>query len=169
MNKNNKGVTLVELMVVIAIMVVLAGTSLVGFRMISTRPAKECADRLKIALTSDRTTAMGKFNTEVYLYAEENGTIFLEENIYNTATDITKKTSRVGDSDVTVTYSIDGTDPANPLPMVAGGGGGLKLSFNRSTGGLKDYSGDVKIKCSKSGKSYLVTIYSITGKIVIEE
>ncbi len=165
MNKDNKGVTLVELMVVIAIMVVLSSIVFLGAGMLSGKKARECTDRLKIALTNDRTTAMGKYDMVAILYAEADGTIFLEEQIYNTATDIVTKRTRIGDSSVAVTYSNDGTEPVNALTS-----SGVTIRFDRSTGGLKDTTGSLWVKASKAGRSYYLHVYQITGKIeVVEE
>ena len=68
MKQENKGFSLVELIVVIAIMTILTGLISAGIGMAVSKPADECIDKLKASLQSIRVTSMGKFDAHIEIY-----------------------------------------------------------------------------------------------------
>ena len=168
MNKDNRGLSLVETIVVVSIMTVLTAVGVLGVSMISGKPAERCAESIKIALLNNRTTALGKFSAEV-LVVDKGDTVDIVETMYkqdadgNKAVDLSKTTT-MNTKNVTVEYSITNKDTGYmPIPD-----DGLKISFNRSTGALEApfTTTDVFIRCTKAGKSYVVQIYHLTGKVI---
>ena len=70
MEKNNKGYSLVELIIVIAIMALLTGTVFFSINMIFGAGAKACANDIKEALAENKVTAMGKSGARVEIYRD---------------------------------------------------------------------------------------------------
>lgn len=160
MKNDNRGLSLVEIIIVISILAVLSVAGVIGIGMISGKPAEQCAENIKVSLLNNRTTALGKFNSDVVITDSGSG-IQLTENIANKDGTTSSKTQKIGDSDVLVEYS---TDASTYTPLSS-----LTISFDRATGAIKHPGGDTDlyIKCSRAGKSYVVQVYHLTGKVVI--
>lgn len=58
--KDNRGMSLVEIILVIALMTVVAVASGYGLSLINKKPVQECAKKVEIALNQNRTNSMGK-------------------------------------------------------------------------------------------------------------
>ncbi|MBR1862307.1 MAG: prepilin-type N-terminal cleavage/methylation domain-containing protein [Lachnospiraceae bacterium] len=178
--KNNKGISLVELVIVIAIMSVIIGTASLGFGMVSTKAATQCASNMEISLNRCRIHTMGKSNGLVAFYADSNGEIWMVEKH-----DYTSITPNITDSDCEakdytikkigkkgLTVSCAGTDILSTpdTPVI--------FEFKRSDGSLKNiYVGSVKqepsvenyIKVRKGSREYTVTVQKLTGKVSLKQ
>ena len=72
MKKNNTGFSLVELMVVIAIMAILMGFASYSFGLIFSSSAKECAQKLSSQLYETRTGSMCRYGEELTIKYHKN-------------------------------------------------------------------------------------------------
>lgn len=174
MRKDNRGLSLIEIIIVLAIMAATAGAFTIGLSMILRKPADECAAKLQASLQSNRMLAMGKVSTKLEIYMDADGYIYLRE-ITETATstgpDIRTTETRIGDRGVTLVYKLSDGSSASLLP----GGSPLILSFDRSSGAFKDlkemgfpdrYCETITI--SKSGRDKVLTLAYLTGKVTLE-
>ena len=167
MKKDNRGLSLLEVVIVVSMMIILSTVGILGVNMISGKPAEQCAESIKVSLTGNRTTALGKFDAEAVLI--KNGNRYeIEETTYKQDGSVENtKAYSVGSKDVTVEYSLTSSVSGYaPLPDT-----GLLISFDRGTGALENPSpsSDLYIRCTKAGKSYVVHVYHLTGKAVIED
>ncbi len=170
MAKDNRGLSLVEIIIVISILSILSVAGVIGVGMISGKPAEQCAENIKVSLLNNRTTALGKFKTDITI--EDNGSgIELTENIYGSAPDGTltvesSKKTKIGESTVSVAYSY--TDPSSGYTEI-NSSTPLTISFDRATGAviLPPGGTDLYIRCSKSDKTYVLQVYHLTGKVVL--
>ncbi len=165
MKDDNRGLSLLEVVIVVTIMIILSAVGIIGVNMISGKPAERCAESIKVSLTSNRTTALGKYKAEMCL-VYTGGKYMVQETAYKQDGSVEyTKDYTVGDKDVKVEYSLtSSTTGYSDLPAT-----GLKISFDRGSGAVEDPSktNDLYIRCSKAGKQYIVQLYHLTGKAVI--
>lgn len=159
MRKDNRGFSLVELIIVMAIMAVLGGVMFMGVGMISGKPADKCAEKLKAVIQSSRVTTMGRTGVKLELYRAADGRIMSEQ----TTSEGTKE-SIIGDADVTVEVDINDSDSLSPLGSAASP---LVIEFDRSTGALKN-ADKIKIEVSRANTTRVLILYGLTGKIELQ-
>ena len=165
----NEGMSLVELIVVVAILALFTGGITYSMNWASGKAAAECAQKLANSLQQARTMAMGKNSITITVKRDAEGFIVTETTIVSN-TDSTPttetKTSRVGKKTVTVKFS-DGSSESE-LGM-----GGVKLVFDRASGALKTLN-DAEagataplFTISKGNTLRKVEIVPITGRISV--
>lgn len=166
MRQDNRGVSLVEIIIVVAIIAVLGGVGIWGLNAMTGRPAQQCAQKIVYSLERHRTTAMGKVQAEYWL-VEDNNRVYVEEYLCNDPAVGLALANRVeiGSSGVKVQYML-GTDPTlYDLTQP------LKLAFDRSTGAFKPQPGGgycTKIIAKRGGREFEVTLVPLTGKVYID-
>lgn len=178
MKKNNKGYSLVELIIVIVILALLSGTALFSVSMVFGASAKACANDLKEALAETKVTAMGK--SEARLQISRSGAddcIYVTQQVKN-VDDTDWKGSKVdengeavaekvGNSRVSITYKKEG-EALQELKS----GESIYLCFDRGNGSFSDKS-EGCILCEEiyvkgGSRSYKLTLTKLTGKVAIE-
>lgn len=172
MKMDNKGLSLVELLIVIAIMSVLTGVMAIGVTLALSKPADECAEKMVSTLNNARITTMGKQEITMRFYADSDG-IKMQEVIKAKAADgslttISDKTSKIGQAGVLVEYRLNGeSDYPHTLDST-----GITLSFKRSTGGFNTVNGTnycEAIRVSKGTREKFITLAYLTGKVTIND
>lgn len=170
MKKDNRGFSLVELIIVMAIMAVLAGGTLIGIGMVSGKAADECANKLFQTIQSNRMTAMGKYSASLSVYKDTDGVIWVMETVDG----VDKTPIQIGSSGVSVQYRVTG-DGDSAWRNLGDDASPLILSFDRSNGSFKDLESMgladkycLEIRCSKANKVKVIKLYHLTGKIAIE-
>ena len=174
MGKNNKGLSLVEIIIVVAIMSAMIGITGYGISMISGKPAEECAQKLCSAIQHARTMTMGKSKTSMILRRDSNGMVSVKEvseklldNDGNL--EIEEREIIVGEKAVTVTcYMTDGSS------IEIAGSNTLEIVFDRGSGAIRttkvngtDSVPCTKITVAKANKSKDIVIVPVTGKVSI--
>lgn len=160
MKKDNRGMSLVEIIIVIAILSTLTALVTMGLSSIFEKPAEECARKLTSTLQSARTTTMGKRDTFVSIYKDDDDNIMVQETVNGTA----KPAVKVGESSLVVTYTMGGSDGH----ALGGASSPLVIKFDRSNGSLVDKAaGCSQIKVSsRSGETiHYVDISYMTGRV----
>lgn len=159
----NRGFSLIELIVVVAIMGVALAVGGYALSAISLANAKNCATEIKSSLEKTRTQACssdnGTTSAQLMLYRDSStGKVCIEKNYEGSAKEIGGKT-------VVVKYRLKGTSQYVDIPNKANA---LKFGFNRSTGGFGGSELIEEIQITSGGKTYTLTCYSLTGKIKME-
>lgn len=177
MKRDNRGLSLVEIIVVVAIMAALGGSIIIGVGLATGRPADECAAKLQSILQSSRLSAMGKVDNKIEIYMNAEGYIYVKETV-TTATgngagsgmaDRVTET-RIGERGITFVYTLSNHSTGTLTP----GGASLVLSFDRSSGafnGLEGYPTPVyceSITISRGSREKTLTLSSLTGKVSLK-
>ena len=179
MNKDSRGFTLIELIVVIVILGVMAAVISMSTSIIPATRARSCASA--ISTTLDRARVGSLTHAQVsYMTISQNSSGAYEiacfdnntaSSGYSGGTEISRRT--ISGGGVTVSYKEDSqtlqivnisrlTNPATQVSTP------LTISFTRSgalaTGIVRDSSsGNCVITVSGGGRSYTVTVVAVTG------
>ncbi len=161
-NRENCGFTLIELIVVVAIMGVALLVGGYALSTISLARAKNCATEMNEALIRTRTESYSKDSaTSVATVAFYRGTdgIYMKKSYESSA-------EKIGSSSLSVSYQLK-----NAADYVELSEENVVFSFNRNSGAFRDVvvNGTTKepcksIKISGGGKTYIITCYPQTGK-----
>ncbi len=169
MRKDNRGMSLIEVVIVVAIIAVIGAVMTVGLSSFLSKPAEECASKLSTALKAARVSTMGKQSVVLKLY-EKDDYIYLREEITASGGTTETKDIKIGEKGVEVTYTTsDGTSGI----ALGGAASPLVFQFNRPTGGLKPISASPNIYCEevlvkKGTREMKVKIAYLTGKVSLE-
>lgn len=162
MKHDNRGFSLVELIVVAAILSVCTGIVAVSISAVSSSQARKCAVSIDAALSQCRVRAMSRAG-EVYmtLSADADGTVTVAqfEEANGTATETFS--DRVGSSRCAVSYMPKGAADSSALDAA-----GITLAFDRDTGAFdftRNGNAVSSITVSGGGRSYVITLDALTG------
>lgn len=192
MRKNNKGYSLVELIVVIAIMALLVGTAFLSISIIFGASAKTCSNDIKEALAECKVTAMGKSEAKVEIYKDAaDNSIYVIQWIKQGDDWVAKRTDdagnalpeEVGNSRVYVAYKYKPKDSSvfieaelvaytRPAYITGPDSRSLQICYDRGNGAFSDKSEDCVI-CEEiyvrgGSRSYVLTLTELTGKVALE-
>lgn len=161
--KDNRGLSLVEIIIVVALMSILVGASVIGISMVSGKPVDKCASSLKMALTNNRLTAVGKKTSSLVIKMETDGSVWVVENLDG-------NTSKTKMCDKGVNVRIHYTSGSDFL--MTPGDETDEISFNRSTGEFIFTTGKeieyIEITKNHSSRVRKLVFYSLTGKVALE-
>ena len=147
---NNRGFSLVELIVVVAIGAILIGASILSIASISGTAAKQCARNIESILNKTKVTTMGKDTAAIELYKDgSDGAYYYKVTVTNGKGEITVETKKIGRSNLEIRM----LDASNPI----------KIEFDRSSGAEKTDIGKIWVKHGSTEKT--IIIYKETGKI----
>ena len=160
LQKDNLGFSLVEIVIVVAMMSILLGTVGYGLSLSNGKPAEECARKLASVIQHGRTTTMGKYRNIITVKMDSDKCIVEEKILVKEAEPEGLRSSTVGGKGVTVEYSTDDGVTYQPLTEVT-------LRFDSGSGALKE--GPTKFKISKAGTVKYVVIEALTGKVTVSD
>ena len=160
MDKKNKGYSLIELIVVIAILAIVTTASIIGLGMINGKPADQCASALRISFTNHRLSTMGKNSASMVVYIDSEGYVRIKETLDSVTTD-----TKIGAKGVKIeVFYNDGSLNSE----LTAGGAGLTISFNRHNGSFNIGRNIDKIRISKASHVFDLKFYDLTGKVLLE-
>lgn len=174
MKKDNRGLSMVEMIIVVAIIAVVAGTVFLGIGFVTGKPAEKCANKLLSLMQRNRITTMGKLEARLEIYIKDD-CLCVKEVIQTDGEAGPKVTeTKIGEAGVEVTYRISGESAYRTL---GGESSPLIISYDRSSGAFKDLSlmgaswaGSYceEIKIEKANKVKILKLVTRTGKITME-
>ena len=164
---DNKGMSLVEIIVVIAILSLFIGSVSYSINWASGKAAEECAQKLAYNLKQARTMAMGKNSTTITVKKDEAGNIITEMKLVTDTGDAATTTSTKG-GNRSVSVRFDDGSSESEL-----GTGCVVFVFDRASGALKTLNGaeantaSPKFTVSKGSTRRTIEIVPITGRISV--
>lgn len=167
---DNRGFSLVEIIIVVAIMAVFTGTISYGLSMSNGKHADEAARKLASELQHIRTVSMGKYKVYVTVRRDDDK-IYIEQQAYNTKKDFDDDPAHNK-----AQYKIETIIPANRVDIKYNtksstdnelNSVGITFCFSRVDGKPTDgYPTDFKI--TKAHTERHVIISELTGNVTVE-
>ena len=178
-SNSNQGYSLIELVVVIAIMGICVGVTLLSVGVVTRRKAVKCAEELVTSLESVRVRTLGKEQNAVECIVSKDAEGNCVVSVLQNGTEVSNR--RIGDKSVELKVYFDKEATGYDLNSIEGSGqagstgAGLHVVINRSSGAFVEktnvVSGAVKDYCTKieivsGSKTVEVSLVGKTGKIV---
>lgn len=174
MFNKNKGFSLIELIVVIAIMAILTTAAAMSIASIFGVAVKQCARDIKSSINDTRVSTMGK--DQVILTIKKGNSDGSSEAYYCITTEKdgfgkeTTEESRVGRSNLDITYVLADAS-GNTSEQTLDATHPITIEFNRGSGSLKlgsDGKYCTQIKIKKNSTEKILKLYPETGKVSME-
>lgn len=163
MKKNNQGFSLVELIVIIAIMAVLMTSVITYIGMLGTGQAKKCANGINSAFSQTKVCAMSRSSAYMVVYSNTDG-VFVK-----TVQGSNERIDKVGNKGAIVEYRTV-RNGATFMPVGSDADSGVRIEFDRASGACKKVAGEYcygfRVTCGKT--TYIVNIEPLTGKAKIQ-
>ncbi len=169
---DNRGFSLVELIVVMAILALMTGMFLLSSGILATRAGKQCAKQIRHELDQVRIATMGKNKVTMSLSVDSVGRVWVTE---------VTTSPKVGASGTLTNTETKQIGSARARVEVSPGGGafvplntsGVNFEFNRSTGAFIDVTGGQiggtycidEIRVSGGSQSHTLKLKKVTGKV----
>lgn len=175
LRKDKRGISLVEILVVIAIIGVVATVGIWGLNAVSSRPAQQCSQKLIYSLERNRVTVMGKSDAYYKVWINDKDRVIFEEGVSNTAADdhgnytYSVTSSEIGNSRVKLSYLTSGGEVA------MGRGDSLTIRYDRGSGAFKSFTDQdgnslvvTGLVAQSGGKRFVVRLVQVTGKVYLD-
>ncbi len=161
--KDNRGISLVELIVVVAIMAVLTAAISLGVSTFTSKHATQCAKNMQISLNRNRLNSMGKKHAYIAFMQTADGVYMVErfdsdaytedeDRLEASATDA--DAIKIGKAGLEV--KVNGVDLLDNTEYI---------EFNRSDGSLKSPSALEIVVKKGSIKTCTINVEPLTGKV----
>ena len=169
---DNKGYSLVELLIVLAIIAAVTITVIFSISMIFSANAKTCAHAMERAIADCKVTTMGKADAYLEIYRDTDGNVYSKMYVYENgaAAPTPMEAEKLGGSKVFVGYLPEGAAvDATPTELVAGGTA-VRVHFDRASGSFDatDYANCATFDIQGGSKHYQLKMVRLTGKVSVE-
>jgi prepilin-type N-terminal cleavage/methylation domain-containing protein len=164
--RKNQGVTIIELIIVMAIIGIITAGSYFGANMLGLGSAKSTVRRISSMLDAVQLENMTKSKTYYLVLSEEEGNYYLSVRCGTEGTEREKLKLVRGQMKYTTSDGITRLISGTPEPEVT-----AEICFKKDTGGLAlNTKGEMirRIEVSSAGRSYTIHLVEATGKHYIE-
>ena len=163
--KKNGGFSIVELVIVVAIIGILIAVGMGSISYNQRLKAQECAEKITALIEECKLISTSKYETSLIIQNNGSGEIEAVESIKPSAEESASQTiSIVGDTSVTISYETTSGGTGNLSE-----GGSFTINFDRVTGAFDTKNDNIAvIYVEKGGVTKTITLESKTGKVSIE-
>jgi prepilin-type N-terminal cleavage/methylation domain-containing protein len=151
--RSDGGYSIVELIIVIAIIAVIVAAVSYSVVMIFSANAKACANNLQRAVNDCKVTAMGKADASLEIYGQD-GKVYSRMTVDGVA----QEPQKIGTNKVSVICETDADD------IDISAGGSVTIAFDRSTGSFRDDTTVDTIVIAGGHREYELKLIRLTGK-----
>ena len=161
---NNQGISIVEIVIVVAIMAIIGGAVLLSTTVATDKQVSSCAEKIASSLEQTRNLVMGKSNGFIEIYQDAGDYVYVQIHVDgNTYGDEVS----VGHPalELHMFYS-GGTDE---ILTVRGSTNPVKIYFSRSNGSVRTDMGDQvsRIEITNGRRTMEVKIDNFTGRVEV--
>lgn len=165
MKQNNKGYSLVEIIIVIAILAILSTVAYNNFSYIKYANTKTCAKEINSQYEKARQLAMSKPERPDYYIYKYNDNIYLKLISSSVAPVLDNTGTLIGNGGIDVYY----TTTSNPTKIKLNNGDNIKIQFKKSSGGLKpitasEFYNQIIVCTEGSTTGETIHLVEVTGK-----
>lgn len=172
--KDNRGMSLVEIILVIALMSIIAGMTGYGLNLISKKPVQECAKKVEIALNQNRTNSMGKKVAYLVFYMTDDGRVAFREYSQSARESTVREGEQIiiGAAGIKLSFVYKKAGESDSEKLLGTDHDHIRVSFRRDSGSLEEETdGGVldRIEIYKD-EAYIetVSIDKLTGKVKLQ-
>lgn len=161
---NNKGISLIEIIIVIAIMVILGGVFFLSTAVATNKQVNSCANKVASSLESARSLAIGKKGAYIAIWQDVGDYVKCQIYVDGEAPGGTAYGDEIaiGHPGLTVTvYTSTGSY------TLAGHATKTFVSFSRSNGSVNDSIYVKSIEVKNGSRSITVEIDKFTGRVSV--
>lgn len=161
---NNMGYSLIELVIVIAIIALIISTVFYSVIMVFSANAKSCANNIQRTIADCKVTTMGKSSAYMELYRDTDQNVYTRMYVMDNSSGsyVPSEPQKVGTNRVYVAYTPKGGAETELLA-----GDTIEIRFDRASGGFaKDGSGNIyeMLHVQAGSKKYEIVLTELTGK-----
>ena len=166
----NQGYSLVELIVVIAILAIISSATVYGIVSVSGWEMKSCTKKLDAALEETKMNAMSKGACELEISVDASGNYDVQMKVGVGARAKTMQKQRIANSKVSIYYVGDDAVTEHLISAA----NSLKISFDSGSGAFKPIAASPTVYCRKiiikMGTGHVKTIKMVkdTGKHYVD-
>ncbi len=168
----NDGFTILELIIVIALISITVSFFIMGMKPIFTQPSRQCAREIKAALEKTRIDTMGRNAAGLRIYRDEKGIYLSQLETEVSSNSLKPELPEKAGTALVKLY----TEPSTELTK----GNNLVLAFKRDTGGFVTESAPLgsgsytteyhrNLWVTSGGKTYSLSLNELTGIIDMQE
>lgn len=164
LHNNNGGYSIIELIIVLAIIAIIMSTVFYSIILIFSANAKSCANNIQRSIGDCKVTTMGKADAYMELYRNDDGIYTRMHVTESDGTTTEGEPQKVGTTKVEVGY-VQGGAETQLMP-----GASIQIRFDRSSGGFKAGTGGIyeEIYVRGGSKNYAIVLTELTGKSEVE-
>ena len=170
---NNKGLSLIELLIVVAIMTIIGGTLFLSTSVATNRHVTSCANKISTAIEQTRGLTLGKQSGKIKFWMGSDGQIYaqiyIDTNAYGDQV-------AIGHTGLSVSFVFADTSSPSTLTTCVLDSSGAEIEFSRSTGGIIKQTvgavsfdpGSKKLKqiiVTNGSKETIIDVDTYTGRV----
>lgn len=156
---NNGGYSIIELIIVLAIIAIIISTVFYSIILVFSANAKSCANNIQRSIGDCKVTTMGKSAAYMELYRDADQNVYTRMYIMDSSGSyVPSEPQKVGTSRVYVAYTPEGGAETELLA-----GDKIEIRFDRASGG---FEGNIyeKLHVQGGSKKYEIVLTKLTGK-----
>lgn len=164
--KDNRGLSLLELLAVIAIISIAGTVTIWGLNTLSGRPAQQTAQKLIYSMERHRISTMGKVDAYYTIRIDGTGKVVCEEGVKNSAdpsASYSVTTSELGTKRVSIYVMDTGSSTLQKLNP----GESRTFKFSRESGGFTDLPCS-EVRVASGTREIKIKFVKVTGKVYLE-